>query len=67
MTTYRYIVIAQPVKGAKPRIIFTRADEEAAKAEAHYQLNKTHGDVQVFDLDTWDCVLALTQEPADPP
>lgn len=63
---YQFIVIAHPEPAQKPRIVLTSEGEELARAEAHRQLRLTLRDVQVFDLNSWDCILALTPEPADP-
>lgn len=62
-----FIVVAQPLFRQAPNITLRTSNEERARAEAHTQLRRTGRDVQVYDLDTRLCVLALTDEPEDTP
>lgn len=62
-----FIVIAQPLFRQAPNIVLRTPNEEHARAEAHTQLRRSKRDVQVYDLDTYLCVLALTDEPEDTP
>ena len=61
------IVIAQPLGATKPEIVLRTPNEEFARAEAHRMLRTSRRDVQVFSLHDHQLVLALCDEPGDPP
>ena len=60
-----FIVIAQPLLARKPSVVLRTQNEELARAEAHRQVRVSLRDALVFNLNTFECVLALTDEPTE--